>query len=288
MGIFRDLQEKLYAMASSYGELKALERLFSDQFLRGIEQSERKALGTTQRQSVYVDLAWIDKIPLAQFCTPQVDHNGQTISGRVELGDLLIHRTDTIVTRKDVFVRDSRSVIVQAKITKHTNPIVPVGPMSVTRCTSTSKELKLLQDWPTFDLYETSRSLSKLLENVSINTADPHSFFAAFVKPTASWLVGKATLDTPCNEDFDAFFANLRDRNYGASTQDDSEWAKLTHQVLGVARNRRLPPSLNKVNKSVRGRVQSAVVHAAGFSFRLLPRRRMAVIMIDVVFDEMS
>lgn len=288
MGIFTNLQEKLYALASSYGELKALERLFSDQFLRGIEQSEKKALGHNQRQSVHVDLAWIDKIPLAQFCTLQVDHNGQAISGRVELGDLLIHRTDTMVTREKVYVRDSRSVIVQAKITKHTNPIVPVGPMSDTRCTSTSKELKLLQDWPTFDLYETSRSLSELLKNVSINKANPHSFFAAFVKPTASWHLGKASRDTPCNEDFDAFFANLRNRIYGASTENNSDWAKLTHQVLGVARNRRLPPSLSKVDKTVRGRVQSAVFHAAGFSFRLLPRRRMAVIMIDVVFDEMG
>ncbi|WP_338334327.1 hypothetical protein [Xanthomonas euvesicatoria] len=285
MGILSDLQEEIYDALASYGELKALERLFSKKYLSGLEKSEEDALGKSALRKVYVDLAWIDKIPLAQFCVPQKDFAGHPIKSKVELGDLLVHRTDSILNGNKTYVRDSRSAIIQAKISTTSQPVVPVGRVSPERATSTSKEIKLLQDWPEFDLFETSRSKAAELNRVQINNSQDNSFFWAFVKPSKQWLSGLADNGAICSETLDEFFSKLRDRTYGQCTQAKDQWADLTFAILGVAKNRKIPASLNK---QLRCRVQRATYEVAGMGRLVRFRKPMAILMIDVVLDEGS
>src|SRR5688572_30465931 len=113
MGILKKVQAALYRVPV-WGELAALRKLFSPQFLRGLEKSERESQGGSDRLQVSIDLAWIDKIPLAGFVSSEKDLDNKPITQRVELGDLLIVRTRAMVLRGKLIVQDSRSAIVQA------------------------------------------------------------------------------------------------------------------------------------------------------------------------------
>lgn len=285
MGILSTLQDQIYDLAEHYGELKALERLFTERFLQDIEESEKQAIEGGSRCKVGVDLAWIDKIPLASLCSAQTDLAGHPIKGRIELGDLLVHRTNSVVTPKKIFVKDSRSAIVQAKLSNTTKPFVPVGRESRTRATSTSKELKLLQDWPSFDLFETSRSKTAILTNTNVNSSAANSFYWAFVQSEKKWLSGKAVNKNQCSETLEQFFSNLRNGTYGECVQSRSAWSDLTFATLKTARNRKIPPSLNA---EIRSRVQSAIYHTSGFGGALWFRRPIAILMIDIYIDESS
>ena len=130
-------------------------------------------------EDIYVDFQWIDKIPLLAF--EQKDINGHKIENKTELGDLFIQYRHSHVFTKDgsdeVSTRLHRSLVVQAKIAEKENPEVPIGHVNKQRANSTSKELKLLESWPTFDMYETGANSSKpLAENLSVKVVSGSPF----------------------------------------------------------------------------------------------------------------
>ncbi len=280
MGILQVIQAKLFGSFAG-GELRALRQLFTPAFRRSLEASEQQSAGNNPRLQIATSLAWIDKIPLARFAQTQKDFNDNVIDAGVELGDLMIVRTTALAANGKLMLRESRSAIVQAKVAKKPTAVVPVGPTSTTRATSSSKELKLLEEWPKFHLYQTSASKKPELRNVNVDANLPHSFFWAFWKGRG-WAAAKAKRGVTCNEKLDTFFENLRSHTYGADCHDTSEWARLTHAVLEIAQSRTLPTSLGAND----ARVQTSVVSRAGFSFPFPERPKMALLFIDVLFWE--
>lgn len=255
--------------------------------MRAIKADEESSLQQESHydQRVYVYVAWIDKIPLAAFRQRVTDYHKLEIKAKVEVGDLLVQRTRTQVSMgRSSAVFSNRSLLVQAKITDDPTPVVPVGYMSRNRVTSTSKELALLQHWPEFDLYETSRSRTPILEKIQIDPLKAHSFYGAFNRHSQDWRFGQAIAWNACELEFHEILNHLRAGRIGDDAGDAGQWANLTHAILRAARNRKIPPHLNAV---LRDRVQTVEATIAGVDLRpfvdfVFPRK-LAVLMIDQV-----
>lgn len=287
MGAIQDALRHVYRQAPRRTELAALERLMSAEVLDAIRIEEESGLRHERHfdQRVFVDVAWIDKIPLAAFCAPVYDHHGHRIGARVEIGDLFVQRTHSQMhTPSSVRIASSRSLVVQAKLSDDSTPLVPVAPMNTKKVTSTSKELALLEHWPKFDLYPTSGSRLPIARDIEVDRSRPHSFYGAFSGKAQTWRFGRAAFGRPCDTDFDVLLGMLRDNTIG---DDGGEWTRLTAGILHAASNRKIPRSLDA---SLRDRVQRVKTTVSGididdFLNRFI-RRKMAVLMIDQVDAE--
>ncbi|MEL1265747.1 hypothetical protein [Pseudoxanthomonas putridarboris] len=286
MGALQEAVRATYERSRRTTELSALEALMGEDVLLAIKEDEESSLRHERYydQRVYVDAAWIDKIPLASFCSSVKDIHGLEIKSKVEVGDLLVHRTRTQMNAGSApYVLSSRSLIVQAKITD-ANPVVPIGSLSKRRVTSTSKELALLEHWPEFDLFETSRSLAPIMTKLKINASDPHSFYGAFLRPSQEWRFGQARFGDPCRLEFHEILDALRQGEIGDDAGGTGPWARLTRGVMQAASNRMIPGYLNS---ELRERIQRVQTGIAGVDLRPLVDwcfpHRMAVLMIDQV-----
>lgn len=279
--------DAIYADAPTTGELRALERLMSERILSSIKEDEESLLRHEKNydQRIYVDMVWLDKIPLAKFRDSVKDCNGLKIGSKVEIGDLLIQRTRSqLHADGSPHVISNRSLIVQAKVTRDAPAIVPIASTKVQKVTSTTKELALLQHWPEFDLFEASRSSRAILERVKIDENRPHSFYGGFNTELQTWSFGRARKGEKCELDFCDLLTGLRDQSLGEMVTGSGTWPKLMDGVMRATRNRKIPKYLNS---AVRDRVQSVEASIAGFDFSALldcfRPKRMAILMIDQV-----
>lgn len=117
-------------------------------------------------EELELSLAWIDKRPLAKLATnPR----------RVELGDAAIFFFDLLQFSGKTHYRQSRAVILQAKVAKEkgqiAQPAVPVNPRRPRPNTSTARELELLSRWEIFDLYKTAGDRDPILNGISVAPA---------------------------------------------------------------------------------------------------------------------
>lgn len=279
--------EAIYKSSPTTGELSSLERLMSDQILHSIKEDEESLLRHEKHydQKIYVDMIWIDKIPLAKFLGSVYDCNGFKIDSKVEIGDLVIQRTRSqLNSNSPVYVMSNQSLVVQAKVTKDAPAIVPIASIKSQKVTSTSKELALLERWPEFDLYETSRSVRAILEKVKVDESRPHSFYGGFNTESQTWSFGRARKDEKCELDFCDLLEGLRNKSIGEAAAGEGSWAKLMGGVLRAAENRKIPKHLNA---TLRERVQSAEASIAGLDLTALidcfRRKRIAILMIDQV-----
>ncbi|EHD0130070.1 hypothetical protein ND926_18800 [Vibrio diabolicus] len=252
-----------------YGELSALYKLFHERVGEAIkaELSQTLQLRNSEREfdKVYVDLNWIDKIPLASFVNKQLDLNGNEIKNKTELGDMFIQFRQSCVyikdNQEDVHPIGHKALVVQAKISSVDNPKVPIGYVNKKRANSTSKELKLLEDWPTFDMYETSRNSQALCENISVQTGTvPFSFYGGFSNKSKSWFFGEAKNLEVCEKTFSEIIVDLAKGKIGKEVKSDKAWNDVTSHITQVCKNRKLPKSIaNKIEtrhkeKKIHGR----------------------------------
>jgi hypothetical protein len=279
--------EAIYLNSPATGELSALDRLMSDRVLSAIKADEESLLRHEKNydQKIYVDMIWIDKIPLARFCNSVADCNGRSIKSKVEIGDLVIQRTRSqLHSEGSAHVISNRSLVVQAKVTKDAPAIVPIASIKPHAVTSTTKELALLQHWPKLDLYATSRSKKPLLENIKIDEGRPHSFYGGFNTRSQAWTFGRARMGEECQLEFYDLLQGLTTQNLGEVVTGSGTWSQLMGGVLSAASNRTIPKYLNSI---LRDRVQGIEASIAGFDFGALVDclrpKRMAVLMIDQV-----
>lgn len=277
----------IYKNSPTTGELKALERLMSEKVLHAIKEDEESLLRHEKHydQKTYVDMVWIDKIPLAKFRNLVKDCNGREIASKVEIGDLVIQRTRSQLHSKDsLHVISNQSLVVQAKVTTGVPAIVPIASLSSQKVTPTTKELALLQHWPEFDLFETSRSSQAILTELNIDASRPHSFYGGFNTETQVWAFGRARKGEKCELSFCDLLGGLKDQSLGEAATGNGSWPKLMGGVMRSARNRKIPGYLNS---ALRDRVQSVEASIAGFDLQALidcfRPRKLAILMIDQV-----
>lgn len=277
----------IYKKSPTTGELKALERLMSEEVLDAIKKDEESRLRHEKNfdQRVYVAMVWIDKIPLAKFCNLVEDCNGRKIESKVEIGDLVIQRTRSqMISTVRSSVISNQSLVVQAKVTKDTPALVPIAPSTANKVTSTTKELALLEHWPEFDLFETSRSKQAILTEIDVDASRPHSFYGAFNTVTQDWTFGRARKGEKCGLDFCELLAGLQDQSLGETVTGNGSWSELMGGVMCAASNRKIP---EHINSALRGRKQSCEAKIAGFDLHglidFLRPKKLAILMIDQV-----
>ena len=253
-------------------ELSLLARLFSGNHflldLKGLLQSKMRNSGSGFSEEADVRMAWIDKRPYAQM----------TGCKRVEIGDSAIFyiqssSTTTTASRID----KARAVILQAKVHDKIDfiPLVPV----TERSKSTALQLKLLSNWPRFDLYQSTRGASRLANDVQIDTSlAGYAWFMATPRnaPTVSaqiswwrspWMCGEPAQGASFNHTLGELmvnFLNPPDRGnpkpgqhhpglpFKMSTADlnpgilpaSGGWDRLCIELLRSAHRSQLPPYL--------------------------------------------
>lgn len=297
---------KIYSN-KKYGELSALYQFFNDNLISAIESELSSDLANTSGffENLYVDFQWIDKIPLADFHGEQRDINHNLIEDKTELGDLFIQYRHTFAypdgKTVGVFPKLNYSLVVQAKISDEIPPVVPVGKVNKKRANSTSKELKLLEHWPEFDLYETARSLKPLVENIHVQPQDnAFSFFAAFNNHSKAWLFGKAKNSQICDLNFSDIIFGLKNQQYGKDIHIDTAWGAIASSITDICQNRKIPQSIaNKIeSRQKSAHIKDGTVYT--FPLNILPfitdcitkitslfrKKKMLVIFIDRISFE--
>lgn len=164
-----------YLNLTATGELVQLSKLFEPRFLENLLNILKGNLrnNNTYKQKLEISVCWIDKRPLADFTKQKViDHNGNTITKKVEVGDAAF-----IFSNESCYLKDGKeikqnensvSLIFQAKrSSKKCIPSIPIG-TGKSKNISTAKELALLSNWPIFDLFKASRSKSSLHSDLNI------------------------------------------------------------------------------------------------------------------------
>lgn len=281
---------------SKYGELKAIYELVSDPVIMAIENSISKNFRVEKNyhQKIYIDYQWIDKIPLANFTNKELDINNNLIKSKVEIGDIFIQyrKSSPFKNKSKIIVNkfDRRSLVIQAKLSNTKIPNVPIGKLNKNKVNSTSKELKLLEHWPPFDLYETSRSKLSCLKNVQVEL-EPfnHSFFGGFNNKSKQWHFGFARYGTPCNIKYSELITGLCIGDYGrVFEKEDTAWSQLTEHINSIVHNRKIPKSISdKVQKcrNIRSKIQLNSFPSGIFDFfySIFNRKKMLVIMIDQI-----
>jgi hypothetical protein len=292
-----------------YGELSSLYKLFDEKLGDTIASQLTIDLNLCNSakifEKIYVDFQWIDKIPLASFVKTQKDINGNVISNKTEIGDLFIQYRHTNAFgnngNSEVHKNFHRSLVVQAKLASEDNPTVPIGRISKNRVNSTSKELKLLEDWPEFDLYETSRSSTPIAKNLSVSIGQiPFAFYGGFTNSSKLWSFGIAKNGEVCSNSFSDIILKLAKKEAGKEISTDSAWEIITCEITKTCRNRNIPPSIAKgiesrnKTKSVEGGVFYSFPAPLFNSLRwvfdkrvsLFVRKKMLVLTIDRVSYE--
>lgn len=252
MSLIQTVLRSLYKN-KKYGELSSLYKLFDEKLGDAIasQLSSELNLYNAERafERIYVDFQWVDKIPLASFVNQQKDINGNIIANKTEIGDLFIQYRHTNAygnkVESGIHQYSHRSLVIQAKLASEKNPIVPIGKISKNRCNSTSKELKLLEDWPEFDLYETARSSNPLAKNLSVSKGNvPFAFYGAFTNSCKSWSFGIAKNGEVCRNSFEEIILDLAQGNIGKEIKTDSAWETISSEITKTCKNRKLPPSI--------------------------------------------
>jgi hypothetical protein len=255
-----DRIRSLYKPKKKYGELAAMDVLFDDRFKKSIRQLFLQDLKSNHSNTyeARVDMQWIDKIPVAKFIEPQKDLNGCPIKKKVEVGDLFIQYKKEQRNKKtnELYCIDQHSsVLVQAKIRKNSHDKVPIGYVSKNKANSTSTQLKLLQDWPMFDLYATARNKTPLAERLKVKKEQrPFAYYGAFSNQDLTWRFGEARHGQACELSFEALFSELKKGTIGKNHLDDrytsevadSSWNQMTEQIDNECMNRTLPRQKNK------------------------------------------
>lgn len=237
-----------------YGELSSLYKLFDKKLGNAIVSHLQDELNLRESERsfarIYVDFQWIDKIPLASFVNPQKDLNGNLIDSKTELGDLFIqYRHNNAWKNKNENVGTHqychRSLVIQSKLASKDNPIVPIGVIRKNKINSTSKELKLLEEWPEFDLYETSKSNNSLAKNLKVlESENPFAFFGGFTNSSQKWSFGVAKNGTICNETFSQVISNLANGKAGKDISKDKAWEIISSAITKTCSNRNIPTSI--------------------------------------------
>lgn len=277
-----------------YGELSAIYELAHLSVLQAIETVLSRGLRTEKHfsQTVYVDCQWIDKIPLAKFIDEQVDLKGNKISGKTEIGDIFIQyrKCSPYLNGGNLVVNmfNHRSLVIQAKISTVPDSIVPIGKINKKRANSTSKELKLLQDWPPFDLYETSRSGNPLAKDIKVDKKGTQfAFYGGFYNGDRKWTFGHATNNTPCTRSYGSLIVDLANGTLGKDSGGSDGWGRLCGEISKVCQNRLIPSA---VSNGIESRSKRATAKLYCFPACLLDmiremfrKRGMLVILIDQV-----
>lgn len=288
-----------YRAKKRYGELSAIYELAHQSVLNAMKRELSRGLRNERHYSqvIYIDHQWIDKIPLASFVDRQVDINGNPTLGKTEIGDVFIQyrRSSPFINGKNVIISpfDRRALVIQAKIADMAVPIVPIGRISKKKANSTSRELKLLQDWPIFDLYETSRSKVPLKQGIEVDhKGNQFAFFGGFYNGTKKWAFGPARNGASCTFGYGKIIINLANGDLGKSFRGDDGWASLCESISKICRNRYIPKSIAKGVESRNKRVTvklhcfpSSLIEMIRSIFR---KRKMLVILIDQIDYEGS
>lgn len=185
--LFNALFHKRHQLAST-SELQNLSKLFSNSVLSGIEAILSLAL--TKGSKASVDIAWIDKRPIAYWSKK---HPG------AELGDMMIV---SHYYQPNGAYKNSRACLLEVKQSK----TMDVPPVPVTRGKSTLNQLHILTLWPKLlYLRMTGSHKSSLMKNIDLqssSTADEllsQAWYVA-VKPKSHphrWVAAPAIAGAP-------------------------------------------------------------------------------------------
>jgi hypothetical protein len=291
-----EIDKMIYNLYSDkrYGELRALARLFSPQFLNELENILNTGCRNEEFfKDVYdVSLGWIDKIPLASFIDKVKDINGNLIKSKVEIGDFLLVYThsQTYKNKGEHVIQtfDKRAIIVQAKISQRRNPNVPIAKMNKNKVSSTSKELTLLNKWPSFDLYRNSRSKSIELEKINLNREEACAKFAGYYDK--SWDCGEPDFGSTCNLTLGELFTNLIDKKTGCSFNSDNkninDWSRLINKLMELCGYYHLPGYIFGKNKSRLINKGILYYNPFGMLFDFFSKKRFPVLVVNRIFFE--
>lgn len=278
-----------------YSELSALSKLFSQKFLSELSTILGKGKPSHQRINYKFDIkhGWIDKIPLAQFVDLTYDQFGNQIGQkkRVELGDMLViynyyneyfDQTEDKIVKK---LRNSRALIIQTKISKKRNPLVPISHLSPTNPNhSTNKELALMSNWPEFDLYKAPKSTQPLLKNLKIKSKHTKGLFAGYY--SKAWDTGIPEKDAPCNRTLGKIIEELvNNRSVGEEcnlTNPISGWDKLICEILIITKVLNAPKSMKRTGK----RLVGSNFPLLFFFFFFRPKPKFHVLEINEIMTE--
>lgn len=266
-----DLYRPLYGK-----ELSRVYQLFKgDTFLRGLTEILKKSIpeSSRSRHEIEVKIGWIDKRPYALM-------SGAT--NRVELSDAVFFH---IEKNRSHHITASKCLLLQAKITDHkdqlTQPKVPVNPSKPSKDSSTFRELRLLSQWPEFQLFDHSRSKRPRATSIDISSSDrhpvgnyPHGWFMATPErvPTDSpaawpspWMCAPAIDQQDCleslgsllikffNSTFPGRFASVNGgRDFTLDARDLApnrtptcqNWDRLCVEILRAIKGEEIPRSL--------------------------------------------
>lgn len=260
--------KKASMLNNQTSELGQMSKLFSDDVLKTIfEQNNQARDASLKLISSAISVTWIDKIPLAKFIGAVTDYHGNFITQKVELGDALLidihHDTSSNSIQSSAFflqAKRAKSLII---------PTVPVY-MGKTQNNSSLKELALLQNWPKFDLYKTSRAKSIELSSVQLPTPAPPLAYGGFIVcPTtlnnsewkAHWMCAKPEYNAP----FDITFGELLSCFFKFNTkihigenftlgENNDPWSKLINKVIKIAKEYSTPDSYSLVYGATRNK----------------------------------
>lgn len=278
-----------------YNELQAIYELANQEVCKAIKEELEKSLRhcSTFDQVIYVDHQWIDKIPLAQFVENQVDINGNKIASKVEIGDIFIQfRHSNAFTRpsENVFrTYLKRSAVIQAKISNELFPTVPIAKINSNRSNSTTKELRLLEHWPRFNLYETSRSKMSLIDNIDVKPSDKiKAFYGGFFNSEKMWRFGEAKYNQKCDISYSELMLGICSGVYGKDLgTEDSSWTSLSEHIESITSNRKIPKWISKKresrNKTISVKFYSFPYLDLEWIINLITKKKLLVLMIDQI-----
>lgn len=175
---------------ANYNELSQLHRLFTRSLRRGLERLLNRASLRGRGGGICdVQLAWIDKIPIARSAG---------LTRGTELGDAVLFAIEQWRDPTGRLLRGrARAAVLQAKIARDVAqlaaPSVPVG-----TGISSSNELVLLSNWPSFDLYPTAGSASPSLSGVKVTPTGAPPPEAWFIAAPGRGLGAGARAAWPC------------------------------------------------------------------------------------------
>jgi len=278
----------------NYGELQALSKLFDTKFLNDLETilNVNSRIQKSYKDRFEISCGWIDKIPLAQFTNPILDINGNSIKGKMELGDLLLIYTHNRVNIKSketkFYSAENRATIVQAKIADKALPEVPIGKMPTRYVSSTSKELALLSSWPEFDLYQTSRSKLPILTKIQLDSTKPNAKFAGYF--SKNWYVGKPVYKDICNDSFGSLIVGMIKGNEGQEfdVTKTSNWDKLIETLVSICGKYQLPNFVFGGSKGSRfiNIPRRPLIFYFYFFYFFTTARRFPIIVINRIVEE--
>lgn len=274
------LTDDMYRKSAFAGELSSLAKLFSKKYWNKAGDALRKDMNASKSSGagkpkpanmLEVGIGWIDKGPYADFMPAQ-----PPITERVEVGDAAVIFVKKITHRGGTDIT-ARCVILQAKVGHTAPPLVPIAKPGNDDNDSTKKELRLLEGWPTFDLYKASRSGASLASGITLAShspdVNPYAWFIGADPQWQSqnrhfWMSGPAKNAAECETSFGTLIERFLDLkkiahsglgqyiNVGHPFKYDSaritklrrggtavskDWDELCHQLLAAIPDRSIP-----------------------------------------------